>query len=501
MPWGGLPPVPAIGRANLDGTGVDPGLHRRSAASAALRSTPSTSTGRGGPPSGAPTRRHRRRADLHRRPPGDTHPFWEGVAVDRAHLYWTDSRADARRLGSLDRPRQPRRRRLQSPSSSRAATTLIGALAVDALTDTAHALGPGRPPNGLRSRGASGSASRSGSRPRSGSPPRPPARSESIPTYKLRPKKVQLAAGKTKKLRLKPKKARRRSRRALETGGEKAKAKLRVRLTDLAGNRETKSWGGAEAMTRSTRQRRPTVFAHPRRPSSRCSPTLVVLPLALAARADAFVYWAWGTSTNPFDPAPSGVGRWPTSTAPGSIRTSSPSTAIPSRSPSTAPTSTGSTRTSTTPRSGARSSTARGRTELGHRLGPLPNDLAVNDAHIYWAHRGGIGRANLDGTGADPSSSTRWGGLTPQGSPGLRSAPPTSTGRIGNRALRRIRSLGCANIDGSGANYELVTANGLDVALDAAHVYWTTLIGRARQPRRHRGAGGFIPASGDAGSR
>ena len=59
------------------------------------------------------------------------------------------------------------------------------------------------------------------------------------PTYKLRPKKVQVAAGKTKTLWLKPKKkAAGRIAQALKRG-EKAKAKVTVKLTDGAGNRET----------------------------------------------------------------------------------------------------------------------------------------------------------------------------------------------------------------------------------------------------------------------
>ena len=59
------------------------------------------------------------------------------------------------------------------------------------------------------------------------------------PTYKLRPKKVQVAAGETKTLSLKPKqKAAARIAQALSRG-EKAKAKVTVNLTDAAGNTET----------------------------------------------------------------------------------------------------------------------------------------------------------------------------------------------------------------------------------------------------------------------
>jgi hypothetical protein len=59
------------------------------------------------------------------------------------------------------------------------------------------------------------------------------------PTYKLRPTKVQVAAGKTKMLKLKPKKANARKIAAALKRRERAKARLTVNLTDLAGNRET----------------------------------------------------------------------------------------------------------------------------------------------------------------------------------------------------------------------------------------------------------------------
>ena len=59
------------------------------------------------------------------------------------------------------------------------------------------------------------------------------------PTYKVRPNEGQVAAGETKTLRLKPKKAKaKKIARALKRG-EKAKARVEVKLTDLAGNRET----------------------------------------------------------------------------------------------------------------------------------------------------------------------------------------------------------------------------------------------------------------------
>ncbi len=59
------------------------------------------------------------------------------------------------------------------------------------------------------------------------------------PTYKLKPKKVKPATGETKTLKLRPKKAKAKKIAAALKRGEKAKARLTVKLTDLAENRET----------------------------------------------------------------------------------------------------------------------------------------------------------------------------------------------------------------------------------------------------------------------
>ena len=58
------------------------------------------------------------------------------------------------------------------------------------------------------------------------------------PTYKLKPKKVKPATGETKTLKLKPKKAKAKKIAGALKRGEKAKARLSVKLTGLAGNRE-----------------------------------------------------------------------------------------------------------------------------------------------------------------------------------------------------------------------------------------------------------------------
>ena len=60
------------------------------------------------------------------------------------------------------------------------------------------------------------------------------------PTYKLRPKTMKVAKGRAKILKLKPKnKAQAKKIAAALKRGEKATAKVKVKLTDRAGNTET----------------------------------------------------------------------------------------------------------------------------------------------------------------------------------------------------------------------------------------------------------------------
>ena len=69
------------------------------------------------------------------------------------------------------------------------------------------------------------------------------------PTYKLKPKKVQVAAGEKKTLKLKPKKSAARKIAAALKRGETATARVKVKLTDPAGNGETERLRVAEAVT------------------------------------------------------------------------------------------------------------------------------------------------------------------------------------------------------------------------------------------------------------
>jgi virginiamycin B lyase len=123
-----------------------------------------------------------------------------------------------------------------------------------------------------------------------------------------------------------------------------------------------------------------------------------------------------------------------------------------------------------------------------------PGGMAVNYTHIYWVSsrdNGTIGRANLDGTGANPNFITGAGnpsGLAVDGAH-IYWANNVSGGSIGR-----------ANLDGSGANPFFVTGASFPtgVAVDGAHVYWANYnpraIGRANLDGSATTAS-FIPVS------
>jgi sugar lactone lactonase YvrE len=154
--------------------------------------------------------------------------------------------------------------------------------------------------------------------------------------------------------------------------------------------------------------------------------TIVVAILALAGRADGFIYWA----TSPISPTfPHSIGRANldgTGITPGFI----------------------------TGLSG-------------------PNDVAVDSAHVYWSTSiptNSLARANLDGTGVNESFIT---GLDVPDGVAVDSAHVYWT-EFTNR------SIGRANLDGTGANTNFITGAPVaaaSVAVDGAHVYWTTFTG------------------------
>jgi hypothetical protein len=99
--------------------------------------------------------------------------------------------------------------------------------------------------------------------------------------------------------------------------------------------------------------------------------------------------------------------------------------------------------------------------------------VAVDAGHVYWTNAGGIGRANLDGSGIDHSfiAGTQAGAVAVDGEHVYWSDFQTGT-------------IGRANLDGSGVDHSFITGadRPLGLAVDGEHVYWTQLpgpIGRA----------------------
>ena len=105
--------------------------------------------------------------------------------------------------------------------------------------------------------------------------------------------------------------------------------------------------------------------------------------------------------------------------------------------------------------------------------------VAVDSAHVYWTNSGPnadrIGRANLDGTGVDPSF--------------INTVVPAAGVAVDGAniywANSGINAIGRANLDGTGANQFFIFAGNPEwVAVDTVHVWWANgspfyAIGRA----------------------
>jgi hypothetical protein len=91
--------------------------------------------------------------------------------------------------------------------------------------------------------------------------------------------------------------------------------------------------------------------------------------------------------------------------------------------------------------------------------------VAVDGTHIYWSQSDAIGRAKIDGTDLTPSFIT---GLTdPRGL-------AVDAGRIYWASGYGSGAIGRANIDGTGVQQSFIPGlNPHDVAVDANHIYWT----------------------------
>jgi len=242
-PW-----VPAIGRANLDGTGVD-----RSFIVTGTNVTTDLAvdaghiywTGQVSAPACCGAALGRASLDGTSVDPmlisGSCclkPPFWAGVAVDGAHIYWTEYLSD---------PQAPTRSIRRANIDGSGTTPFIlpdgdkgfhpGALALDAVT-VAKAEGQARAARTQRQTGPAIVVTVK-VEAREELTAKAKGKIKINPTYKLEPQTVGVARGETKKLRLKPKKAKaRKIGRALKRG-ENATAQLKVKLTDQAGNRET----------------------------------------------------------------------------------------------------------------------------------------------------------------------------------------------------------------------------------------------------------------------
>jgi hypothetical protein len=98
-----------------------------------------------------------------------------------------------------------------------------------------------------------------------------------------------------------------------------------------------------------------------------------------------------------------------------------------------------------------------------------PSGVTVDGGHLYWtqSNTNTIGRANLDGTGVDPSFITS--AEDPSGV-AVDAAHVYWANFFGN-------TIGRANLDGTSADKSFITRAGFGggVAVDAAHIYWTAI--------------------------
>lgn len=105
--------------------------------------------------------------------------------------------------------------------------------------------------------------------------------------------------------------------------------------------------------------------------------------------------------------------------------------------------------------------------------------VAVDAAHIYWGDANGwVGRANLDGSNPDPD----W--IAVRGDNGACGVAVNSQYVYWGNYLNGGSSIGRANLDGSAPNLDFITgaAGPCGVAVDSAHIYWTNFrgdVGRA----------------------
>ena len=159
-------------------------------------------------------------------------PYPNDVAVDAGHVYWTNSEPTST-IGRADLDGSNLDQRFIVPAEG----ADLSSVAVDGLTDRKLA-GKATSATPQRQRGTE-IVVKVEVKAKEQLTAKATGKIKVNPTYKLKPKKVKLAAGETRTLKLKPTKAAAKKITAALKHGKKATAKLKVRLTDQAGNRET----------------------------------------------------------------------------------------------------------------------------------------------------------------------------------------------------------------------------------------------------------------------
>jgi streptogramin lyase len=119
------------------------------------------------------------------------------------------------------------------------------------------------------------------------------------------------------------------------------------------------------------------------------------------------------------------------------------------------------------------------------KTGGMPSAVAVDGAHIYWAHHNeegqeSIGRANLDGSGKDPNFIL---GVSFPSGVAVNATHVFWTEAIASSCditlTNCIGFVGRANLDGTGVDYDFIRTQGSThgVAVNSTHIYWGGLTG------------------------
>ena len=99
---------------------------------------------------------------------------------------------------------------------------------------------------------------------------------------------------------------------------------------------------------------------------------------------------------------------------------------------------------------------------LARPVYPGTLEVAVDSAHVYWTTGSAIGRANLDGTHAEHDFITGTGAFAPY-----------DVAVDGSYLYWTSGTIGRANLDGTGIDYDFIPPAGRELAVDGSYIYWT----------------------------